>query len=268
MRGRPPLRRQVGPSGTRRLLFVVAPRIFLPLLILGALVGIWWFMASTYPPYDIPEPRSVWQEFFTLWRRGVLLPAFGTTCEEAGVGWVLGSLCALPVGYLLGRLRSLEQALAPYVAASQAMPVLALAPLLGIWFGFGLRPKVVIAALIVFFPVMATTVAGIRAIDRDLRDVARIFGAGPLQTAIYLEAPAAARSILTGEKVGAALAVTGALVGEYVSSDQGLGNLVLQGVQNFDSRLVFVALISLMFTGAAAYAAINLLERIVLCWTE
>lgn len=184
------------------------------------------------------------------------------------MGWVFGTLLALPTGYVIGRWAGLERALGPYLAATQAMPIIAVAPLLFIFVGLGTEPKVIIAALISFFPVMATTTAGIRGVDRDRRDVARVFGAAWWQMIAYVEAPQAARSIFAGAKIAAALAVAGALVGEYLNPDQGLGALVIQGIQNFDSPLVFVAVISSMGLGAAAYALVGFVERIVLVWTE
>lgn len=242
--------------------------ILWPLLFLLAVIGIWALIAARYPANLVPGPIAVWNSFVTSWKQGLFLPAFGTTLEEAALGWAIGSAVALPLGYIVGRWISLGRTLGPSLAASQAMPIVAIAPLLAVWLGFGLEPKVVLAALIAFFPVMATTATGIRGVDRDLRDVARVFGAGWWQTAIYLEAPRAARSIFAGEKISATLAVTGAVVAEFVSSDQGLGFLVMLGRQNFDTPLVFVALISLMALGAGAYALLSLGERIVLTWTE
>lgn len=243
-------------------------RSLLPLALPFVAVGIWWLIAARYPTSIVPGPASVWERLISAWQQGIFLPAVGTTFEEAGLGWVIGSAIALPIGYLIGKWQPLERTVAPYLAASQALPVVAIAPLLVIWLGFGLEPKIVIAGLIVFFPVVTTTASGIRSIDPDLRDIARVFGASPFQTLIYLDIPRAARSILTGEKISAALAVTGALVAELVNSDQGLGYLVQFGRQSFDTPLVFVAALALMAMGAAAYALLSTFERMVVQWTE
>jgi NitT/TauT family transport system permease protein len=146
------------------------------------------------------------------------------------------------------------------------MPVVAIAPLLVVWVGVGLTPKVLVSALIAFFPMLATTAAGVRGIPSDLRDAARVFGAGPLQMATQVDLPLAAPTILAGVKVAAALAVTGAVVGEFVASDQGLGFLIQFGGQHYDTSLVFVALISLVALGGLSYGAVSLLERTIVRW--
>jgi NitT/TauT family transport system permease protein len=190
------------------------------------------------------------------------------TVEEAAAGWAVAAVIALPLGYLLGRLRALEDILAPYLAATQAMPVVAIAPLLVVWAGFGMLPKVIVSALIAFFPLLATTASGTRGVSKDLRDAARVFGASWRDLALYVDLPLAARTIFAGVKVSAALSVTGAVVGEFVSSDQGLGYLVNVGLQNFDTPLMFMAVLSLMALGASAYAAASIIERLVLRWDD
>ena len=143
-----------------------------------------------------------------------------------------------------------------------------IAPLLGAWLGYGLEPKVVVAALIVFFPVMTTTASGLRGVDRDLRDVARVFGANWAQTLVYLELPVSARSIFSGEKIGAALAVTGAFVAELLGANQGLYMLIQSGQTRFDYPLMYVGVVALMIMGGAAYGIVSLVERAVLKWAE
>lgn len=165
-------------------------------------------------------------------------------------------------------LHLLEYAFAPHIAGAQAVPVLAIAPLLLIWIGFGMELKIVLAAIIAFFPVMATTTSGLRAIDKDLIDVARAFGAHRWQRIVYLDVPLAARSILAGERIAIVLAVIGAYVGELVNPDQGLGALIQLGFQNFQTPLVFVAVLALMIMSASLYAILTLLERLVIRWTE
>lgn len=184
------------------------------------------------------------------------------------LGWLVAVLVAVPLGYLIGRLRALEDTLAPYLASSQAMPVVAIAPLLVVWVGVGLSAKVIVAGLIAFFPILATTASGVRGVPRDLRDAARVFGAGAAALAVHIDLPLAARSIFAGLKVGAALAVTGAVVGEFVGANQGLGYLVTFGSTSFDTPLMFVAVISLMILGAVAYGLVGAVERILLRWDE
>lgn len=246
----------------------VTIRLLLALGIGILLVAGWNLLARSMDPSILPGPVIVWRRFLTALSSGTYVPALLTTAEEAACGWSIAALVALPIGYLIGLFRSLEDAVAPYLASSQAMPVVAIAPLLVVWLGFGSLPKVVICALIAFFPMLATTAAGIRGVPTDLRDAARVFGAGTLALARYVDFPLAARTIFAGMKVAAALAVTGAVVGEFVSSDQGLGFMVTFGEQNYDTPLMFVALLSLMGMGALAYALVGVVERIILKWDD
>ncbi|HEX8916870.1 MAG TPA: ABC transporter permease [Chloroflexota bacterium] len=248
-----------------RSLFI---RVTGSLIIAAFLVGIWTLVARRYPPAIVPDPRLVWERFQQAWSDGTYLPAFFTTAEEAMLGWLVAVLVAVPLGYLIGRLRALEDTLAPYLASSQAMPVVAIAPLLVVWVGVGLSAKVIVAGLIAFFPILATTASGVRGVPRDLRDAARVFGAGAAALAVHIDLPLAARSIFAGLKVGAALAVTGAVVGEFVGANQGLGYLVTFGSTSFDTPLMFVAVISLMILGAVAYGLVGAVERILLRWDE
>lgn len=243
-------------------------RLLLALAVGAVIVGGWDLLARATDPLILPGPGIVWQSFRTALDSGTYFPALATTLEEAGWGWLVAAVIALPLGYLVGLFRSLEDTVAPYLASSQAMPVVAIAPLLVVWLGFGALPKIVVCALIAFFPMLATTAAGIRGVPRDLRDAARVFGASGLSLARYVDLPLAARTIFAGMKVAAALAVTGAVVGEFVSSDQGLGFLLLYGRETFQTPLMFVALISLMALGALAYTAVSLVERFVLRWDD
>jgi NitT/TauT family transport system permease protein len=232
------------------------------------MLGLWSLAARSSDPSILPGPLAVWNRFVQGLRDGTYMPALATTAEEAGLGWALAALVAIPLGYVIGRIRALEDALAPYLAGSQAMPIVAIAPLLVVWLGFGLLPKVVVCALIAFFPMLATTAGGVRGVPEDLRDAARVFGADRLAMAWYVDFPLAARTVFAGIKVAVALSVTGAVVGEFVNSDQGLGYLVVFGRTNFDTPLMFVALVSLVALGALAYTAVSIVERLVLRWDD
>lgn len=228
----------------------------------------WQSVAGVSSPTILPGPGTVASRFHESLLDGTYWPALTTTADEALLGWVVGAAAAIPLGYAIGRLPALDDALAPYLAASQAMPVVAIAPLLVVWAGFGLLPKVIICSLIAFFPMAATTAGGVRGVSRDLRDAARVYGAGYVQMARYVDLPLAARTIFAGIKVAVALSVTGAVVGEFVSADQGLGYLVNVGRTNFDTPLMFVGMLSLMVLGALGYTAVSLIERVVVQWDD
>jgi NitT/TauT family transport system permease protein len=185
---------------------------------------------------------------------------------EVTLGLLSGSLLATVTGYVLAKSPLLEKVLSPYLVASQAVPVVAIAPLLIIWFGPGLFSKVLICALTVFFPVLVNTVIGLRSVPENLRDLMRSLQASPLQTLRYLEIPAALPVFLGGLRVGATLSVIGAVVGEFVGSDRGLGFLINVGRGQYDTALVFVAIFSLILMALALYGLVIVLEKRFLTW--
>ncbi len=197
---------------------------------------------------------------------GSLLWHTSYTLLEVGLGLTAGAFLATVLGYLLAKSSTLERLLSPYLVASQAIPIVAIAPLLVIWFGPGLFSKVLIAGLIVFFPVLVNTVVGIRAVPQDLRDLMRSLRATRLQTLRYLEIPAALPVFLGGLRIGATLSVIGAVVGEFVGADRGLGFLINVGRGQYDTALVFVAVFTLVAMALLLYGAVILLERKLLAW--
>jgi len=160
----------------------------------------------------------------------------------------------------------LEAFLSPLIIASQAMPIVALAPLLVIWFGFGVLSKVLVCALTVFFPVLVSTIVGIRSVEPEFYDIMRLFGADRWQTFRLLELPTALPVLIGGLKIGVTLSVIGAVVGEFVGADRGLGFLVNLARGLFDTTLLFVALTSLAIIAVALYSAVSAIERRILRW--
>ena len=165
-----------------------------------------------------------------------LLGAAVTTGRSALVGFGLSAVLGVLVAVLLASSRLVERALYPYTLFLQTVPIVAIAPLLVLWFGLGLFPKVLICALIVFFPILINTAVGLRTIDRTLLEAAHSLGAGRRQMLWYVEAPLSLRTVLGGVKMGLTLAVTGAVVAEFVASDAGLGNLMLRARFNYDAE--------------------------------
>jgi NitT/TauT family transport system permease protein len=156
--------------------------------------------------------------------------------------------------------------LAPYIAASQAMPVVALAPLFVVWFGLGLLPKVIICALIVVFPILVTTQTGLRGVERDLVEASWTMGAGRWQTFRAIEVPLALRSLLGGVRMGLTLAMTGAVVGEFVSASAGLGYLMNFGRSIYNAPMVFAAALTIAAVAMVGYGAVAVLERVLIDW--
>ena len=199
---------------------------------------------------------------------GSLLRHTLTTLSEVLLGLALGASTAAGLGTVLAKFDWLERLLSPYIVASQSVPVVAIAPLLVIWFGAGLLSKILISALIVFFPVLINTIVGLRSVPAGLRDLMRSLGANPWQTFRLLEVPASLPVFLGGLKVGATLAVIGAVVGEFVGADHGLGFLVNLGRGMYDTALVFVAIFALITMAMLLYGAVALLESRLLSWQK
>ncbi len=215
-----------------------------------------------YPLFILPPPEAVWDRFIRAWSDGIMTPHALTTLSEVGLGFAVGAGTGLAVGYGLARSALVERLISPYIVAAQATPILALAPLLALWFGPGLTSKVVICGLIVFFPIAVSTMVGIRSVDAGLLEMARSFRATRRQILTTLEVPAALPSILGGMRVGVTLAVVGAIVGEWAGAERGLGVLVnLARGSLFDIPLMFATLVTIALLGIALYFVVVVLER-------
>jgi NitT/TauT family transport system permease protein len=212
--------------------------------------------------FVLPAPEEVATRFVTAWTDGTMAPHAWTTIVEVVLGFGAGASAGLAAGYLLARSRLVERLVSPYLVAAQAIPILALAPLLALWFGPGLLAKVVICALIVFFPVAISTMVGIRSVDRRLIELAASLRATRRQVLTSIEIPAALPAILGGLRVGVTLAVVGAIVGEWAGADKGLGVLVnLARGSLFDYPLMFATLVTIALLGIACYSLVVLAER-------
>jgi len=255
----PPATREAGPT---------ALRLLMPLLVLGVAWLAWEAVArlSRLPAFILPSPQLVWLRALRAFADGSLLRHTWVTLYEVLLGLGLGAFFAFLFGYPLAKSEAAERFLVPYIVASQAIPSVAIAPLLIIWLGPGMLSKVLISALIVFFPVLVNTVVGLRSVEANLRELMRSLKASRWQTFRYLEVPAALPVLLGGLKVGATLSVIGAVVGEFVGSDRGLGFLINLGRQQYDTALVFVGIFSLIIMALALYGAVAWAERSSLTW--
>jgi NitT/TauT family transport system permease protein len=237
-------------------------------LALAGFLGGWALLVHWrgYPAFFLPDPGRVWARFLALAADGTLLMHTRVTLAEIFAGLALGLTVAMVIGYGLAKSPLLERLLSPYIVASQAVPIVALAPLLVVWFGFGGLSKVLVCALTVFFPALVNTIVGIRTVEPDLRALMRSLEAGRWQTFAILEVPASLPVLFGGLKVSVTLAVIGAVVGEFVGADRGLGFLVNLARGILDTPMLFVALFTLVAIALALYTAVTLLEYVVLRW--
>lgn len=215
-----------------------------------------------YRAFILPAPEIVGARLIRAWVDGTIEPHVVTTLVEIGLGFSIGAGLAVMTGYVLARSRLAERLLSPYLVAAQATPILALAPLIALWFGTGLASKVIICSLIVFFPVAVATMVGVRSVDRQLLELGRALRASRLQVLTRLEIPGALPSIFGGIRVGATLAVIGAIIGEWAGGDSGLGVLInLARGSLFDIPLLFATLITIAALGVTLYLVIVVIER-------
>jgi NitT/TauT family transport system permease protein len=243
---------------------------WMPLLAVLLALALW--EALTYftglPAFILPSPLMVALRFAAAIGDGSLLRHTAVTLSEVLMGLLAGTSSAILLGYAVAKSRAFERLVSPFLVASQAVPIVAIAPLLVIWFGPGIFSKVLICALIVFFPVLVNTVVGLRAVPRSLSEMMLSLHASRWQMLRMLEIPSALPIFLGGLQIGATLSVIGAVVGEFVGADKGLGFLINVGRGQFDTALVFVAVITLVGLALSLYGIVIYLEHRLLAWQE
>jgi NitT/TauT family transport system permease protein len=233
---------------------------------MGLLAWEMLWRSHAVPAYTLPSPLAVEREWLRLWRNGVLGHDLIVTLREAAAGFGIALAIGLLLGYAIAWSRALDAILSPYIAASQATPVVALAPLFVVWFGLGMTPKVIVCALIVVFPIIITTQTGLRGVDRDLIEASWTMGGSRWQTLRFVEVPLALGSILGGIKMGITLAMTGAVVGEFVAASAGLGYLMNFGRSLYNAPMVFAAALTIAGIAMIGYASISILQSRLIDW--
>jgi NitT/TauT family transport system permease protein len=245
-------------------------RILPPLVAFIVFLATWQAIVwiGGYPPFILPGPLLVAERFVTGWMDGTFWPHLATTLSEITVGFTVGAAAALPTGYVLARSRLADRVLSPYLVAAQAVPILALAPLIALWFGTGLLSRSIIVALVVFFPVAISVMVAIRGIDRRLLEMARSYRVTRRQRIVLVEIPAALPGIVGGLRIGITLAVVGSIVAEWTGGERGLGVLInLARGSLFDIPLLFATLTVIALLGIALYGSVLFVERQVAAWT-
>jgi len=245
--------------------WIISPALRPLWLIIVLIVG--WDAAIRVfkiPPYLIPPPLQVVtqlvKEWPMLWRES--LPTLYATLG----GFVASVLVGVPIAMWISYSRVVESFVYPLLVFSQSVPKVAIAPLFVVWFGFGVIPKVIAAFLLGFFPVIVATVQGFKSVESDVIDLARSMGASPFKIFLKFRLPQAMPAIFSGLKVSVTLAVVGAVVGEFVGSNSGLGYVLQKANGTFDLPLMFAALVILSMIGVLLFLAIELIERWALPW--
>ncbi|MEK8131430.1 ABC transporter permease [Paenibacillus filicis] len=236
------------------------------LVLFAALLLLWELgvRVSGVSTLVLPAPSVVAAALGKGLGSGYFIPHIAQTVLEIVLGLLLGGALGLLIGVGMGEWSWLRRLLSPYVIASQAVPKLALAPLFMIWFGFGTTPKVVITALIAFFPLLESTVTAIQYVDPLKQELFRVLGASRWQTLLRLKLPAGLPGMLAGVRVAVVLAVVGAVVGEFIGGSKGLGALLIASQGMMDTPLMFAVLLLLTVLGMGLYQLVLIIERIKL----
>ena len=257
-----------------RTLMRTRPELVLAPVLLAVILGLWEFAVPYFqiPNYILPTPSDV---VVALWRgvdagvldRGGYWLHAGVTVAEVLLGFFIGSAVGLLIGTVISQFRILEATLRVYIVAIQSLPKIALAPIIVLWFGFGLTSKVVIICLLTFFPLLVTSMAGFKAVDAERLELMRALGARPWQIFWKVRFPSALPYIFAGLDMAAVFAVVGAVVGEFVGAQRGLGTLILSMNAQMDTAGTFSVFIILAMVGIVLHKGLRLVERRVLFWS-
>lgn len=255
----------IGRSRTKLIATQRSMLIFPPLVLALVLLLSWYASTATgnVPSFILPPPRDVFGVLIDGLRSGLFLSNALVTIQESLLGFLLGVIIALPLGYAIAKSRLLAATIQPYLVAGQAIPAIVIAPVLVLWLGYGLLPITILCMLVVLFPMVITTSLGVQTIDTLYTDSARVEGASGWSMLAHIEFPLALPGILAALRIGLTLSITGALVGEFVSnSAQGLGALVFEAKDQFNAPLLFATLIFLAGLAALYYSASWLLVKL------
>jgi ABC-type nitrate/sulfonate/bicarbonate transport system permease component len=247
-------------------------RVLLPGLVLVLLVGIWQVAASTGALADVlglesflvPSPAEI---AASLWEnRSLLAENAWVTLQEIVLGFLIGLAVGLGFAVVLRLSTTLRLAFYPLMVASQAIPILVIAPVLVVWFGFGIGPKLAVVALLCFFPIAVATVDGLRSVDPEATKMMRTLDASRRQVMWRVEAPTALPFVFSGARIAAAFAPIGAVFGEWVGADSGLGHLILQDNAQLETARLFAAAVVLAAIALGLYGILAFAERHIVTW--
>ncbi len=245
-----------------------AGRWLAPMAIVVLVLGIWELCVRLFDikAWLLPSPSAIATAL--VQDAGLLARHSWVTLEEVIVGFVVALICGVSLGVGIALSRTVERSLYPFVIASQTIPIIVIAPLLLIWFGYGLTPKIIVVALIAFFPLAVNTVDGLKSVDPDTVNLLRTLGASRLQILLKAQLPTALPYLFSGARVAVAVSVIGAVIGEWVGSSEGLGYLMIRSKPQFLTERVFAAITLLSAMGVGLFLLVGLVERLAIPWSH
>jgi NitT/TauT family transport system permease protein len=235
----------------------------------ATLVGVvllWQLLVVVFdvPKFLLPSPFAIMLDMIRTWRQ--LLITTAVTSYETLLGFALSVLIGVPLAIALATSKAFERAVYPLIVATQAVPKVSVAPLFLIWFGYGLKPKVIIVVLVTFFPIVINSVVGLKSLSHNMLNLARSMGASSLQVFWRFQLPNALPGIFAGLKVASVLAIIGAIVAEFVGADSGLGYVIMNATADIDVPHQFSAVVLLSLLGMVFFAIIERVEKLCLPW--
>jgi len=244
--------------------WITAPALFVALIVVWQVYVVRFAVSA----FILPPPGAVWAAFLDLLVTPSTVMHTWVTVEETLSGFAIAAVAGVALGVVVGKVAWLERTLNPFIVASQVVPKVALVPLFIVWFGFGSTSKIVIAAVIAFFPVFTNAVLGVKSIEPGHRDVMTSLNASAWQRFIRLDLPSAAPAILAGMEVGVVLAIIGCVVAQFLGGNAGLGYLLVAKMNAYETDSLFAVIVLLTIVGFVFYAAVGLARRLLIPWHE
>jgi NitT/TauT family transport system permease protein len=240
--------------------------VLMPLGAVVTFLAIWAAAVSLFeiPDYLLPAPQVVFFRIIQDWP--LLLKNSWSTLGSVLTGFLASALIGLPIAFAIVLSRTVERMLMPILVMSQTIPKVAIAPILVVWLGFGILPKIAVVFMISFFPIVVSTVVGLKSVESEMVDLVRSMGANTAKIMLRVRAPSALPQIFAGFKIAICLSVVGAIVGEFVGSDSGLGYLLLTSTGSLDGPLVWSALFILIAIGMTLFMIVAKIERLMIPW--
>ncbi len=241
-------------------------RTVVPVVALAALLAVWELACDTglVPAFMLPSPLAVVRSLFA--DLGLIAQHSITTLEEAALGLGIGVVVGFVFALLMDRFETFYLAFEPLMTVSQTIPTIAIAPLLVLWFGYGLAPKVILIVLTTFFPVTVSLVSGFRSVDTDMIDLLRTMGASRWQIFRYVKLPAAAEQLFSGLRISATYAIVGAVIAEWLGGTSGLGVYMTRVRKSFSYDKMFASILVISALSLALMRLVDLLEHVTMPW--
>lgn len=243
-----------------------ASALWRPITLVVVLTAAWWAVTENelVAPYILPSPADTWAT--TQANAAYLMQHTWVTTWETVLGFIIAAVFGVFVAVVMMYSVNLEKTVYPLILFAQVIPKIAIAPLFVVWLGFGPSPKILVAVLMAFFPIVISGLAGLRSVDPEILELTSTMGASRFKTFMKIRFPASLPQLMSGLKVAATLAVTGAVVGEFVGANEGLGYVILQANGNVDTAMLFAALIIMSLLGIVLFAIIEIAEKLLIPW--